>query len=65
MGRQDVTTELEDKMGVKIQDVKEQIQEDLITYCEGKLPLDYRESQDMIDDLCQIIVDNFAKIEYK
>ena len=52
-------------MGVKIQDVKEQIQEDMITYCAAKLPLDYKESQSMTDDLCQIVVDNFAKIEYK
>ena len=50
-------------MGVKIQDVKEQIQEDMITYCEAKLPLDYKESQSITNDLCQIVVDNFKKLE--
>ena len=42
--------------------VREQIQEDMIAYCEGALPLDYKESQSVTDDLCQIVVNNFKKL---
>ena len=49
-------------MGAKIQDVKEQIQEDIITYVDAT----HHDFPEQIkDDLCQIVVDNFAKIEYK
>ena len=53
-------------MGHKILDVKEQIQEDMITYLEG-LPSGWvwhgHEAQEKTDALCQIVVDNFKKIE--
>ena len=52
-------------MGAKIPDVQEQIQEDIITYLEGK-PTGWiwygKEAQDVADDLCQIVVDNFKVI---
>ena len=48
-----------------IKEVREQIQEDMIAYCEAKLPFDYKESQSMTDDFCQIVVDNFKRLEDK
>ena len=45
------------------EECKEQIQEDMITYCEAKLPLDYKESQSITNDLCQIVIDNFKKLK--
>ena len=36
-------------------EVLEQIQEDIITYCEDM-------DQEVIDGLCQIVVDNFKKL---
>jgi len=55
------------KIGMKIknrsEEVREQIQEDVITYLNPLLDRDYELSQDNIDDLCQIIVDNFKKLE--
>ena len=50
---------------MNIKEIREQIQEDMIAYCEAKLPLDYKESQSMTDDLCQIVVDNFKKLDDK
>ena len=46
----------------QLESVREQIQEDLLTYIGGR-----HESAVWLDgdDLCQIVVDNFAKIEYK
>jgi hypothetical protein len=41
--------------------VSEQIQEDIITYMNPLLDRDYELSQGNIDDLCQIVVDNFNK----
>ena len=49
-------------MGYKIQDVKEQIQEDIRSYfdedvCCGSVMPRY----EIVDELCQIVVDNFKK----
>ena len=48
------------------EEVREQIQENMITYLEG-LPSGWvwhgHEAQDVTDDLCQIVVDNFEKLE--
>ena len=38
--------------------LKEQIQEDIITYLDG-----YEYFEPMATDLCQIVVDNFKKLE--
>ena len=43
---------------MKILEVKEQIQEDILTYLEG-----YNYFEPMADDLCQIVVDNFKKLD--
>ena len=37
--------------------VREQIQEDMLTYLEG-----YKYFEPMANDLCQIVVDNFKKL---
>ena len=39
-------------------EVKEQIQEDIISYCESGNPLGLS-----ADDLCQIVVDNFKELK--
>jgi|TARA_B100001564_G_scaffold311058_1_gene283097 hypothetical protein len=49
------------------EEVREQIQEDIITYLEG-LPSGWlmgfeKMPQEEIDALCQIVVDNFKKLE--
>ena len=41
--------------------VSEQIQEDIMAYMDPLLDRDYELSQGNIDDLCQIVVDNFNK----
>ena len=47
------------------EECREQIQEDIMTYVEGRLnPLldnDYEFTNLNVDDLCQIVVDNFNK----
>ena len=45
-------------MGMKLQDVKEQIQQDIISLRE-----EYDWNDNEVDDLCQIVVDNFNKFE--
>ena len=50
----------------KILDVKEQIQEDVISYMEGyTAPFTFtdEDKQSITDDVCDIVVDNFKKIE--
>ena len=47
-------------MGAKIPDVEEQIQEDISTYLDGKV--DEETFNLILDDLCQIVVDNFKVI---
>lgn len=42
-----------------IKEVREQIQEDVITYLDGQL------DSSVTDDLCQIVVDNFKRLEDK
>jgi len=37
-------------------EVSEQIQEDIIAYCDG-MP------SEVVDELCQIVVDNFKKLD--
>tara|TARA_Y100000296_G_scaffold86129_1_gene124756 strand:+ start:2689 stop:2865 length:177 start_codon:yes stop_codon:yes gene_type:complete len=44
-----------------IQEVKEQIQEDIISLIHSTPYGD--ENQELADDLCQIVVDNFKKLE--
>ena len=39
-------------------EVREQIQEDLMTYLDGM-------DEEIIDNVCQIIVDNFNKLQTK
>ena len=46
-----------------IQEVKEQIQEDIMTYMNPLLDNDYELTNLNVDDLCQIIVDNFKTLE--
>ena len=45
-----------------IEKVREQIQEDIITYIEGKAFLHHDQFK---DDLCQIVVDNFKVFNKK
>ena len=48
------------------EECREQIQEDVITYMYGRcarMPAPGTSIQPMIDDLCQIVVDNFKKLE--
>ena len=51
------------KIKSRSEEVKEQIQEDVIAYLNPLLDRDYELSQDNIDDLCQIIADNFKELE--
>ena len=52
-----------------INEVREQVQEDVITYMNGRGATHPRwlatgtSIQPMIDDLCQIVVDNFKRLE--
>jgi len=39
------------------EECREQIQEDIMTYLDGQL------DSSVTDDLCQIVVDNFKKLE--
>ena len=49
-----------------INEVREQVQEDMITYLEG-LPSGWvwhgHEAQEKTDALCQIVVDNFKRLK--
>ena len=45
---------------MKLKDLQEQIQEDMLTYLE-----DYEYFEPMANDLCQIVVDNFKRLEDK
>ena len=50
----------------KILDVKEQIQEDVITYMEGFAPpftFTDEDKQSIMDDICDIVDKHFEKIE--
>ena len=51
----------------KVVDMREQIQEDLLTYMDGKVimgaPRHSPQYEQLKDDLCQIVVDNFKKLE--
>ena len=44
-------------------EVKEQIQEDIMAYMGPLLYNDYEFTGLNVDDLCQIVVDNFKKLE--
>ena len=49
-------------------EAKEQIQEDVITYMGGFTPpftFTDEDKQSITDDVCDIVTDNFSKIEYK
>ena len=43
--------------------LREQIQEDIMTYMNPLLDNDYEFTNLNVDDLCQIVVDNFKKLE--
>ena len=43
--------------------LREQIQNDVIAYIEPLLGREYEFTSDNVDDLCQIVVDNFKKFE--
>tara|TARA_B100000674_G_scaffold258141_1_gene212936 strand:+ start:3792 stop:3950 length:159 start_codon:yes stop_codon:yes gene_type:complete len=47
------------------EEVSEQIQEDVRTYVEAQFAYDDEsgEAQELADHLCQIVVDNFKKLE--
>ena len=44
-------------------EVKEQIHQDVIAYMEPLLDREYEFTNDNVDDLCQIVVDNFKKLD--
>jgi hypothetical protein len=51
-----------------IKEVKEQLQEDVITYMEGYTPpftFTDEEKQSITEDVCDIIVDKFKRLEDK
>jgi len=56
-------------MGIKIQDVKEQIQEDVIAYMDvlkqEVVPSVFTNefAETLNDDICDIVVNNFKKLE--
>ena len=43
----------------KILEIKAQIQEDILTYMDGNCCFSVQGREDMLDDLCQIVVENF------
>ena len=46
------------------QECREQIQEDIISYFEGITPAMFHDEETKtINNLCQIVVDNFKKLE--
>ena len=45
------------------EECREQIQENVIAYMEPLLDREYEFTSDNVDDLCQIVVDNFKKLE--
>tara|TARA_Y100000004_G_scaffold81448_1_gene91473 strand:- start:1412 stop:1618 length:207 start_codon:yes stop_codon:yes gene_type:complete len=45
------------------EECREQIQEDVIAYMQPLLDREYEFTSDNVDDLCQIVVDNFKKLE--
>mgnify|MGYP001299518969 CR=1 FL=1 len=45
------------------EECREQIQEDVIAYMEPLLDREYEFTSDNVDDLCQIVVNNFKKLE--
>lgn len=45
---------------VEMKKLKEQIQEDIVTYMNPLLDNDYELTNLNVDDLCQIVVDNFT-----
>ena len=45
------------------EECRKQIQEDVIAYMEPLLDREYEFTSDNVDDLCQIVVDNFKKLE--
>ena len=47
----------------KTNEIREQIQEDILTYMNPLLDNDYEFTNVNVDDLCQIVVDNFKKLE--
>jgi hypothetical protein len=50
------------------EECREQIQEDVITYMEGFVPpftFTDEDKQSITDDVCDIVVDNFKKLEIK
>ena len=44
-----------------VQSVREQIQEDVLSYFDSDL--NFANQNDLADDICQIVVDNFKKLE--
>jgi hypothetical protein len=51
------------KMEKKLIEVREQIQEDLMTYLDGIDEAVGNEKQEIITKVCQIVVDNFNKLK--
>ena len=50
------TNKMKTKQKLNLADVREQIQEDIMTFMDGQ-------DDSVIDGLCQIVVDNFKKLE--
>ena len=50
-------------MGYKILDVKADIHEDVERYCRNHFPADYKEMMRHLENLLDIIDENFEKIE--
>ena len=44
-------------------ELKDQIQQDIITYMDPLLDNDYDLTNLNVDDLCQIVADNFKKLQ--
>ena len=50
-------------MGYKILDVKTDIHEDVERYCRENLPVDYKEAIHHVENILDIVDENFEKIE--
>jgi len=48
--------------GENLSDIREQTQEDIITYMNGLRGKEAWQLEEAIDSLCQIVVDNFEKV---
>ena len=59
-----VTGKTDSTFEINVLDVREQIQEDILSYFDANFP-EWILRQEVEGELCQIVVDNFSKLEVK